>query len=250
MQFSTAQTLLALNQQFYRTVADHFDATRQGWTPGQLDIVPYFQPATKQNPVTVIDVGCGNGRLARLLAEQGIHCHYTGVDGDARLLDLAAEAIADLPEITANFIQADLSDPHWADPLQNKTYDVAVCLATIQHLPGYRLRLHLVKTLHNLTRQWVILSCWQFLTSQRFVQKQIDWAEIGLSDSDVEPGDALLPWQSGVHAIRYVHQVDETELAALAADSGLQIHATFRSDGKEGNLNLYGILQRPPTSPD
>ncbi len=242
MQPATVDRLLALNRTFYESVADHFDATRQGWTPGHLAIVPYFQSGTKQNPISVLDVGCGNGRLARLLAEQEIHCTYVGVDNDARLLTMAEQAVTRLDAIDARFVQADLASPAWAAALHDERFDVVLCLATVQHLPGYAMRLRLLRDFRRLSRQWAILSFWQFLSSDRFVAKQIDWTTIGLSAGDVEPGDALLPWRQGVHALRYVHQVDAEELARLAIDSGWQIHDTFRADGKEGDLNLYAAL--------
>jgi SAM-dependent methyltransferase len=244
MKNSTVQRLLAVNRDFYATVAEHFDATRQGWTPGQLAILPYFGAGSKEDPLSVLDVGCGNGRFARLLHEEGIPCRYTGVDGDARLLGLAASAIADLDSIDARFHQADLADPAWAAALGDQRFDVVLCLATVQHLPGYDLRQRLLSDFHRLSRRWAILSFWQFLTSERFLAKQIDWPAVGLLAEEVEDGDAILPWRQGVHAVRYVHQVDEAELNQLAADAGWQIHKTFRADGKEGNLNLYAVLEK------
>lgn len=243
MQPATVERLLAVNREFYRTVADHFDATRQGWTPGHLAIVPYFETRTKQTPISVLDVGCGNGRFARLLAEQGIACHYTGVDNDAHLLQLAAEAVDPLPGIDAHFLRADLSAADWAAALHAQPFDVVLCLATVQHLPGYAMRRRLFADFHRLSRRWAILSFWQFLTSARFVAKQIEWTAVGLSAADVEPGDALLPWQQGVHAVRYVHQIDADEVARLAAETGWRVHDLFRADGKEGDLNLYAILE-------
>jgi tRNA (uracil-5-)-methyltransferase TRM9 len=244
MQNATVQRLLAVNRDFYATVADYFDATRQGWTPGQLSILPYFGAGPKEDPRSVLDVGCGNGRFARLLHEEGIPCRYTGVDGDRGLLGLAAQAVADLDGIDAHFYQADLADEAWSAPFEDQTFDVVLCLATVQHLPGYDLRRRLLSDFHRLSQRWAILSFWQFLTSERFLARQVDWSAVGLSAEDVEAGDAILPWRQGVHALRYVHQVDEVELYRLAADTGWQIHTTFRADGKEGDLNLYALLER------
>ena len=237
--------LLAVNRRFYETVADEFHRTRQGWTPGLLAILPHIPEGTKQRPATVLDVGCGNGRLARLLEERGGHTEYTGVDQDPRLLALARESTAHLTRTRCRFLQADLADPAWTQVLgrEEPHFQAVVCLATLQHLPGYELRRRVVRDLARLSQEVVILSFWQFLEAARFRAKLLDWSTVGLSPQDVEPGDALLPWQQGPYAVRYVHQVDRTELERLAQDAGLRIRQTFRADGKEGNLNLYAVLE-------
>jgi tRNA (uracil-5-)-methyltransferase TRM9 len=53
-----------------------------------------------------------------------------------------------------------------------------------------------------------------------------------------------LPWNQGVHALRYVHQIDQAELEQLASEAGLALVHHFDADGKEGKLNLYGVLRR------
>lgn len=278
MKQATRQRLLDLNRDFYATIASDFDATRQGWTPGLLRVLAYLPSAPADEPLTVLDAGCGNGRFAHILndylgAEKSgpektgpeklpapsqraaleqscaIQCgspvHYIGIDNDAQLLALARQSTAELVNVQAEFHQADLAQAGWSTVIgvQQRT-DLVLCTATMQHLPGYDLRRRVLAELASCTRQRLIISAWQFLSSSRFRQKLIPWARIGLQKEDVEPGDALLPWKQGQFAIRYVHQLDEDELRRLAADVGLAIVDAYRADGKEGNLNLYMVMQR------
>ncbi|HRJ44432.1 MAG: class I SAM-dependent methyltransferase [Caldilineaceae bacterium] len=244
MRESVRQRLLEVNRHFYAQIAQPFDATRQQATPGLAAILPYFRGAGKE-PLTLLDVGCGNGRFARLLDDAGIVCDYTGVDGSADLLALAAAATGELADVQCRFVQADLADPRWSERLGAGPFDRLLCTATLQHLPGYDLRLAVVREFARLCTGTIILSFWQFLTSERFRVRLIDWSSVGLLASEVEAGDALLPWKQGVQATRYVHQVDEDELRRLAVDAGLDLLHTFRADGKEGDLNLYAVLQPP-----
>ncbi|MCB0023555.1 MAG: class I SAM-dependent methyltransferase, partial [Caldilinea sp.] len=108
MRQAVQQRLLDLNRQFYAIVADEFDRTRQGLPAGMVMLARQLA-ATLPASGRVLDVGCGNGRFARALAEAGVAAHYTGIDGDARLLALAAEQTADLAGLACRFAQADLA---------------------------------------------------------------------------------------------------------------------------------------------
>jgi SAM-dependent methyltransferase len=278
MSVATQRRLLELNRAFYAQVAGEFDRSRAGLAAGWQELLtwlpaaPYeestdcaddadYRPNLKKSvesaqsadkllserPLRVLDVGCGNGRFARALEELARPVCYVGVDGDKTLLALAAQQTAGLSYVRPRFVQADLSTAGWDAPWrkQDLCSDLIVCLAVLHHLPGFALRVQLVQALAALLAPDGLLafSNWQFLATPRLAQKQIDWAEVGLRADDGEPGDALLPWRQGGFAIRYVHQIDETEMARLAEAAALQVIHTFYADGKEGNLNLYSILQ-------
>ena len=180
-----------------------------------------------------------------MLESLGVPVCYTGVDGNAHLLERAAEQTASLVNVACSFVQADLAQADWSALLPSASFDRVVCLATLQHMPGYELRARLVRDLASLLAPdgLLAISAWQFLESERFRKRLIDWSEVGLTAADVDPGDALLPWKQGAYAVRYVHQTDEIEMNRLVADAGLTVMDTFRADGKEGNLNLYSILK-------
>lgn len=248
MNETTQHKLLELNREFYAKIAIDFDETRSGLPLGWQRLYGYFSHAADAAPLRVLDVGCGNGRFAGALATQGVKASYWGIDGSAQLLALATEHTSNLTGMEVHFAQADFTQPGWFSGLNeaNGGFDRIVCLAALHHVPGYALRQRVVQELAALLAAdgLLIFSNWQFLTSDRFVRKQITWQTIGLQLEDVEPGDALLPWNQGGYAVRYVHQVDANEMANLAHDAGLQVIDTFLADGKEGNLSLYSVLCR------
>ena len=247
---ATIQTrLLDLNRQFYATVAGEFDLTRHGLPTGMIDLAGRLAAhirAAGSETMNVLDVGCGNGRFARAMAQVGQGADYLGIDADERLLAAAAAHTTSLPQIKVRLMQVDIAQPDWREQLgAGESFDAVVCLAVLHHFPGLALRQRIVADLaHLLAPHGVLaLSTWQFLTSERLTAKQVKWVELGIDPADIEPGDALLPWNQGTYAVRYVHQLELHEVETLARGAGLRVTDTFRADGKEGNLNLYTLLQ-------
>lgn len=238
------QQLLALNRQFYATVADEFDRTRQGLPEGMITLARLLR-ARLPSRARILDVGCGNGRFARALAQHSVSGVYLGLDADERLLALAVAQTTNLGGLACRFAQVDMAQSAWLDAT-DAPYDAVVSLAVLHHFPGYELRRRLLAEMTSLLASdgVLALSTWQFLSVARFTERSVAWETIGLRATDVEPGDALLTWNQGARAVRYVHNLDRDEAARLAADCGLSIVETFRADGKEGNLNLFVVLSR------
>jgi len=234
MNEKTRTALINLNRQFYSQFANSFAGSRSNPQPGFERLLAYLP----EGEFTLLDVGCGEGRFGRFLQSQGRTVNYTGVDFSDDLLKRAAK------ELEGDFVAVDLSRENCLDQLSQ--FDVIVCLATLQHLPGRQNRQSLLKEMANHLNQTglILMSNWQFMSSERQRRKILDWSVVGLTAGDVEENDYLLSWQRDGHGRRYVAYVDAQETSHLATGAGLGITSQFLSDGREGNLNLYTVFKQ------
>ncbi len=238
MRPETVEQLLHLNQQFYQTFALQFAQTRQRLQPGVRKLLPRLLKSA-----SLLDLGCGNGELARQLAGSSYAGLYAGVDFSSGLLEYARQG---LPEgFKASFIQASLALPGWESRLPQSIFSAVLAFAVLHHLPGEALRRSLLQGVRSLLLPGGEFACsnWQFLRSPRLRARIQPWERAGLSDSDVDPGDYLLDWRQGGAGLRYVHAFTPAELAHLAAETGFQVVESFDSDGKSGDLSLYQVWQ-------
>jgi tRNA (uracil-5-)-methyltransferase TRM9 len=248
--------LVELNRQFYHDFGEPFAATRGRLQPGVLRVLDSLK-----GDESILDLGCGNGELARALARRAHRGAYLGLDFSVPLLGEAKS----MPEgFSATFLQADLTSG-WmevipmsrevatvqtpdnreiaAPPMaaRNDSYEVVFSFAAIHHIPSHKIRLEILKAVNTLLAPGgrFVHSNWQFLNSPRLRGRIQPWSAIGLQESDVDPGDYLLDWRAGGTGLRYVHHFNEEELAELAASSGFTVVDTFTSDGRQGNLAVY-----------
>ncbi len=230
MDEAIVRRLVALNEAFYGRFAAPFAESRAAPQPGYERLLAY----APESGGRVLDVGCGEGRFLRFLRSRGQGVDYTGVDFTAGLLALG--------DTSGRLLRRDLSLPGSLDDLGH--FDLIVCLSTLQHIPGSDNRARLMAEMGAclLPGAHLVLANWQFVGSQRQRRKIQPWSAAGLETSDVEAGDYLLSWQRGGRGLRYVTLVDEEATRRLAAAAGLRVVAQYRSDGREGDLNLYTIL--------
>jgi tRNA (uracil-5-)-methyltransferase TRM9 len=238
MEEEIERRLLALNRSFYERLALPFAQTRERAQPGFARLLEYMpQPCSR-----VLDVGCGEGRFGRFLSARGFTGSYLGLDFSEALLVRAATA---LPEtFDSAFLVRDLAGHAALSGLGG--FDLIVCLAVLQHIPGRENRVRLMREMaqHLAPGGHVFLSTWQFMDSERQRRKLVRWQDAGLDPERMEPGDHLLSWQSGGYGYRYVAHIDATETHRLVSTAGLGMVAQFRSDGREGNLNLYTVMAK------
>jgi SAM-dependent methyltransferase len=269
------EKLLALNHEFYTTFAQSFAASRSPSDPALTSILPHIPQRAR-----VLDVGCGNGRLALLLDRERPGATYLGVDAVPELIEVARAQAGQLATISATFHVADVAHPGWSEELTStrpsallrtgpstllKTgpsaepipspaeglragLDRVVMLAVLYHIHSFGLRAQVLREAASLLEPdgRLILSTWQFLDSDRMRRKIVDWAEVSITEEALEPGDYLLDWKREGRGLRYCHLVDRAEVEHLAAQSGLRVRETFRAGGREGNLSLFAILDKNP----
>ena len=81
MDSETAARLIEINRDFYTQFGVDFSATRHRIQPGIRRCWIYYK-----GDESILDLGCGNGELARALTKRGHHGAYLGVDFSLPLL--------------------------------------------------------------------------------------------------------------------------------------------------------------------
>jgi len=228
-----AAQLVALNRQFYADFGQSFSATRGRIQPGVRRVLSQLNGTER-----ILDLGCGNGQLARTLAELGHRGSYLGLDFSLPLLKDAERQ----PEVfTVNFQLADLTASDWSSNLQLSTFNLILSFAALHHIPGYEQRRGILQKARSLLAPGgkFVHSEWQFLNSEKLTARIQPWERVNLTAADVDPGDTLLDWRSDGNGLRYVHHFSAQELLTLAAESGFRVVESFLSDGANGRLGLY-----------
>lgn len=240
---SVAQTLIELNRRFYTEFGKNFSSTRQRIQPGARAILSKLDGSER-----ILDLGCGNGELARALARSGFHGEYLGLDFSLPLLRDAESQPGAFP---VNFRAVDLTSPDWSlstalCSLITDNFSLVTAFAVLHHIPSREMRLNILKQVHNLLPPGgrFIHSNWQFLNSEKLKARIQPWETAGLSTAEVDEGDYLLDWRAGGRGLRYAHHFSAEELAQLAAETGFRVEESFLSDGANGRLALYQVWKK------
>jgi tRNA (uracil-5-)-methyltransferase TRM9 len=240
MNSGTAERLIALNRKFYSEHGRDFSETRARLQPGVTRLLE-----TLDKYESILDLGCGNGELARSLSRRGHRGSYLGLDFSLPLLKEAGREALTFP---VNFLEADVTEvPVTLEQLSaTGPWSLVTAFAFLHHIPGYDLRMNILKKVRELLEQdgLFIHSNWQFLDNPRLKARIQPWELAGFSPQDLDPSDYLLDWKRGSTGLRYVHHFDEHELSELAQAGGFEVVETFYSDGENGRSGLYQVWKK------
>ena len=262
MDRSTLLALNRINREFYRQQAQSFNRSRKrpwsGWS--RLLARPVLHNGGE--PLSVMDVGCGNGRFGVYL---GDHLErsmvYVGVDASPELLSEARQSLTGAQAGVGVGAEADaavyLVEHDLIASLANqempevfaRAHDLVVVFGLLHHIPSAAARSDLVRwCAQALDRGGVLaLTCWQFGARERFSNKLVPWEQVaakyGVALSELEPGDCLLRWGT-TGALRYCHFIQEAEMNTWVNLPRLRAVDRFIADGQSNDLNAYLILER------
>lgn len=263
-----------LTSDFYTREAASFSATRQapwhGWErvwklitahdavqnpfPSHAARVPDDDTGDSGAPLTILDLGCGNLRFERFLAERtNAPLRVTALDNCP---DLASPEIGALsaafphslrsssaasktkeedasgqganpPEKTIVDLRAldiveSLLDGTFADRLPRNSHDLAVAFGLMHHLPTFALRARVLEGLLGSLRpgDFAVVSFWQFLNDPRLAAKAATVTAEGRAAHRLptfHENDFLLGWQHAEGVYRFCHHTPEDEIDALLA---------------------------------
>jgi tRNA (uracil-5-)-methyltransferase TRM9 len=230
MNKDTQKELLRIVRKNYEDEARTFDETREKpiWPPllGMLKQV--------EMGASVLDVGCGNGRLLKILAEHNVK--YVGVDQSEALINICQ---GKYPEY--KFTVEDILN---LGELPEYDFDYVYCIAVLQHLPGVDLRLQALKQLKNKIKPGgkIVLSVWNMWPQEKYRKMIYKFALLKLvGKNKTDWQDILFDWRApnGQMSKRYYHAFRQSELKKLFKKAGLRIEKIFKDD-----YNYYAVLTK------
>jgi 2-polyprenyl-3-methyl-5-hydroxy-6-metoxy-1,4-benzoquinol methylase len=213
MKPDTKNRLLKIVHDNYREIAAQFDVTRKKYIWPELEKVL----SDLRDGDSVLDVGCGNGRLIENLKNKSVN--YLGVDNSEELIKLAGINYPD-----KNFKVLDILKLETL----NQKFDLVISVAVLHHLPSRDLRLQALEQFKSVTKPngKIIFSVWRLWDNKKYQKYlwQNIWQKLTLR-SDLEFGDLLFPWKNNkgeAVSVRYYHAFTKSGLKKLLHLSGFK----------------------------
>ncbi len=244
------QKILQGIQSAYETIAEEFSQARtqtkdlQTVLPSiqghlnKLAITQKQKHKTLHSPAIILDLGCGNGRLAGFLAKE-LHndfsqenLSYLGMDSSKKLL-----AIAQKNNPAQKFLEGDMLKI----PLKDNSIDIVCSWRAFHHLPSAELQTKALQEIRRILKPGglLIITVWN-LWQPQFRKHRLE--SLGRSITSLgkwHRQGLLIPW--GKKATRYYYAFKPAELKKLLEQQGytvtelLGINGNQTTEVKEGS---------------
>jgi len=200
----------------YDRIASSYAASRTRPWPEVVEFV-----ATLPARSAILDVGCGHGRHAKPAARAGHR--VVGVDLCRPLLAIGRDTSGGAIPARIEWVVGDAASLS----VRDSTFDAALCVAVLHHLPSRDDRLAALAEVRRVLRPSgrAFVSVWA--RDNPYLR---DVLGLQLEDDDVE-----VPWHlsDGTSVPRSYHLFSEGELERLIIDSRLHGERFFRASGND-----------------
>lgn len=106
-------------------------------------------------PVSIMDIGCGNGSMLREVAkmgrQKGIKMLLTGVDANTHAIEIAKEQSVEYPDI--HFEVRDITSPDF----QGERVDIILCTLTLHHFTDQEIEM-LMTTFSKISQMGIVIN--------------------------------------------------------------------------------------------
>lgn len=209
-----ARTILQETRECYQRIATHFAKTREKvWQDG--DFIASHVPKYS----TVLDVGCGTGRLFPFMNVR--ECRYTGLDISDAIIKIAK---AQYEAQSVQFLHGDILEI----PCNDDQFDVVVVLAVLHHIPSEVLRRKALKECRRVLKNdgTLILTVWNLRSALLCTRYGLTKQSFEEPETELDTGDVYVPWYApdGTQLCnRFVHTFTLEELKFLVIEAGFRI---------------------------
>jgi 2-polyprenyl-3-methyl-5-hydroxy-6-metoxy-1,4-benzoquinol methylase len=233
MDKQTEKELLKIVKKNYKEIANEFNNTRKRkpenlWS-GLIEISKNIK-----NTESVLDVGCGNGRLIDIIGNKKIN--YLGIDNCSKIIKIAKK---NYPE--KKFKTADILD---LGSLKELNFDYVFLNAVLHHIPGKKLRIQALKQLKNKINKdgKIIITVWNLWngnSKKNFKKLIIKFFFLKLlKKNNMDFGDIIFPGFKN-KSKRYYHAFTKRSLKKIFKKAGLKIEKIYKD-----KHNYYAILTK------
>jgi len=228
MNQETVKKILKETEQGYDLISGKFSETRKYFWRGLEFIGDYAK-----NGDTVLDFGCGNGRLLELIGNKDIR--FCGTDVSQKLVDIAKQKYPDSDFLKTDPFQPDL-------PFPENHFDAVYSIAVFHHFPSKKYREDWAKELYRATKKdgRIIMTVWN-LWQKKYIKNILEnwWNKI-VGKSSLDWNDCYVSFadNGGNKFQRFHHAFTKRELRNLFSRAGFKVEKCEIINGR--NTFLVG----------
>jgi SAM-dependent methyltransferase len=215
MNEKTVEKIYLSTRGIYDDIAPTFYQTRKKPWPIMEEINSYIDKADD-----IIDLGCGSGRISEFISRDQ---NYLGIDNSRGLIKIAKTNYSNKKNI--KFQVSDIIEVN----LPNSTYDLALLIASIHHIPTKELRQQIIENTFDSLKPdgKIIITSWN-LWQKQYRRHLFNYKLKLFKYKIISLNDAFIPWQTkNGPRQRYIHSMTKKELKNMLKKTGFKIDRIF-----------------------